>query len=339
VLKDANGNPRINPFGEPQLDNSKTDNLPAVHDVMVEMRSAADQFKPTAWPGALVFIGETYLPNVAELAKQYGTAQKPEFQLPMDTQILLINKMDVAAFRSKLNDVETQIGDNVPMLVFDNHDNPRVDVRYGDGVHDTQIERVIATVLFASRGAALFYNGDEIGMKTTPPTRIEDVKDPVGRTGWPKEKGRDGERTPMQWDSSSEAGFTKSSSPWLPIPPTYTTVNVKREEGEPDSMLAWYKGLIQLKKTNPVMAKGLDVMLDIENNKVLSWMRKAPGASPIVVACNFTADPQTVNLTGANSGLKAGAVKTLMKSPGGSDPGSLDHIELQPFGVFIGQVE
>jgi alpha-glucosidase len=339
VLKDANGNPRINPFGEPQLDNSKTDNLPAVHDVMVEMRSAADQFKPTAWPGARVFIGETYLPNVAELAKQYGTAQKPEFQLPMDTQILLINKMDVAAFRSKLNDVETQIGDNVPMLVFDNHDNPRVDVRYGDGVHDTQIERVIATVLFASRGAALFYNGDEIGMKTTPPTRIEDVKDPVGRTGWPKEKGRDGERTPMQWDSSSEAGFTKSSSPWLPIPPTYTTVNVKREEGEPDSMLAWYKGLIQLKKTNPVMAKGLDVMLDIENNKVLSWMRKAPGASPIVVACNFTADPQTVNLTGANSGLKAGAVKTLMKSPGGSDPGSLDHIELQPFGVFIGQVE
>ncbi len=62
-------------------------------------------------------------------------------------------------------------------------------------------------MLFASRGAALFYYGDEIGMKTTPPTRKEDVKDPVGVTGWPKEKGRDGERTPMQWTPGPNAGF------------------------------------------------------------------------------------------------------------------------------------
>jgi alpha-glucosidase len=340
VVKDASGKPKVNGFGEPELENVKTDNLPAVHDVMAEMRAAADKFKPTSWPGTRVFIGETYLPNIAELAKQYGTAQKPEFHLPMDTQILLINKMDVAAFRSKLNDVETQVGSgNTPLLVFDNHDNPRIDARYGDGVHNTEIERVIATVLFASRGSSLFYNGDEIGMKTTPPTRKEDVKDPVGVTGWPAYKGRDGERTPMQWDDSSEAGFTKSSSPWLPVPPTYTTVNVKAEEGDANSMLAWYKGLIELKKTNPVMARGLNVMLDVNNAKVLSWMRQAKGASPIVVACNFTADPQIVNLTGANSGLKAGAVKTLMSSPGASKPSSIDHIELGPFGVFIGQVE
>ncbi len=337
---DKNGNPVKGPDGEVELNDTRTNNLPEVHDVMQEMRSYSDtHFKPATWPGARVFIGETYLPNIAELGKQYGTAEKPEFQLPMDTQILLINKMDVAAFRSKLNDVETQIGKNTPLLVFDNHDNPRLDARYGDGVHNAEIERVIATVLFASRGASLFYYGDEIGMKTTPPERKEDVKDPVGRRQWPFYKGRDGERTPMQWDSSKEAGFTTSSSPWLPVPPTSTTVNVKAEENEPDSMLAWYKGLIQLKKTNPVMAQGLDVMLDIENAKVLSWMRRAPGGRPIVVSCNFTAEPQSVNLTGPNSGLKAGAVKTLMKSPGGSDPGSLDHIELQPFGVFIGQVE
>ena len=104
--------------------------------------------------------------------------------------------------------METKIDGNVPLLVFDNHDNPRLDARYGDGVHNADIERVISTILFASRGASLFYYGDEIGMKTTPPTRKEDVKDPVGMTGWPKEKGRDGERTPMQWDTTSEAGFT-----------------------------------------------------------------------------------------------------------------------------------
>ena len=339
VVKDANGNPLINGFGEPQLENVKTDNLPAVHDVMAEMRASADKFKPTTWPGTRVFIGETYLPNIAELAKQYGTPEKPEFHLPMDTQLLLVNKMDVAAFRSKLKDVETAVGSNVPLLVFDNHDNPRIDARYGDGVHNTEIERVIATVLFASRGASLFYNGDEIGMKTTPPTRKEDVKDPVGITGWPAYKGRDGERTPMQWDDSPQSGFTKSSSPWLPVPPEYKTVNVKAEEADPSSMLVWYKGLIQLKKTNPAMAVGLDTMLDVNNAKVLSWMRQAPKSSPIVVACNFTDEPQTVNLAGANSGLKSGSLKTLMKSPGVKDPGSLDHIELPAFGVFIGQVQ
>jgi alpha-glucosidase len=109
-----------------------------------------------------------------------------------------INKLDVAEFRAKLTDVETRIGTNTPLLLFDNHDNPRLDMRYGDGVHDRDIQRVVSTILFASRGTALFYYGDEIGMKTTPPTRKEDVKDPVGLTGWPKDKGRDGERTPMQ---------------------------------------------------------------------------------------------------------------------------------------------
>ena len=64
---------------------------------------------------------------------------------------------------------------------------------------------MIETVLFASRGAALFYYGDEIGMKTTPPERKEDVKDPVGLRMWPDYKGRDGERTPMQWDDSANA--------------------------------------------------------------------------------------------------------------------------------------
>ena len=205
--------------------------------------------------------------------------------------------MDVAAFREKLTDVETRIGGNTPLLVFDNHDNPRLDMRYGDGAHNTDIQRVISTVLFASRGAALFYYGDEIGMKTTPPTRKEDVKDPVGLTGWPKDKGRDGERTPMQWDASTNAGFSKGT-PWLPVPQTYTTVNVKAQESDPNSLLAWYRSLIQLKKNNPVMASGSNVVLDPENAKVLRWMRQAAGAPAIVIAPSFPADPRDVELSG-----------------------------------------
>ena len=337
VVKDANGNPIINAYGDPQLDDSKTSNLPGLHPVVQEMRVTADGFNSAKFPGTRVLIGETYMPNIAELAKMYGTAEKPEFQLPMDTQVGMINKLDVATFRAKLTDVETRIGANTPLLLFDNHDNPRVAARYGDGVHDTDIQRVIATVLFASRGAALFYYGDEIGMETTPPTRKEDVKDPIGITGWPREKGRDGERTPMQWDASANAGFTTAgATPWLPVPPSAATINVEAEKGDPNSLLAWYRSLIRLKKTNPAFAHGENAMLDTGNTKVLSWLRQAVGAPAVVVSVNFTAEPQTVSLAVAGA---SGKIKTLLKTPGAADPVSLNAVRLGPYEVYIGEVQ
>jgi alpha-glucosidase len=338
VVLDKNGKPVINAFGDPQLDNSKTDNQPGLHEVVAEMRATAEQFDTNKFPGTRVLIGETYLPNIGELKKMYGTAESPEFQLPMDTQVAFIDKLDVTAFRAKLTDAETHLGSGIPLLLFDNHDNPRLDLRYGDGAHDTEIQRVLATILFASRGASLMYYGDEIGMKTTPPRRKADVKDPIGITGWPKEKGRDGERTPMQWNGSTNAGFT-TGTPWLPVPPSAATVNVRAEEQDPDSLLAWYKALIRLKKTVPAFAHGANIMLDTENTKVLSWLRQAPGAPQVVVSVNFTAEPQTVNLGSAGAGLRAKPMKTLLKSPGGPDPKSLDRITLGPFGVYIGEVQ
>ena len=335
VVKDADGRPVINAYGDPQLDGSKTNNLPGLHEVMQQMRAEADRFGSNTFPGTRLMIGETYVPNIGDLEEMYGTAAKPEFELPMDTQVAFINKLDVSAFRAKLSDVETKIGGNTPLLLFDNHDQPRMDKRYGDGVHNVEIQRAMATVLFASRGAAMMYYGDEIGMVTTPPTRKEDVKDPIGVTGWPKEKGRDGERTPMQWNGSAGAGFT-TAKPWLPVPPSAAAINVKAEEGDANSLLAWYKELIRLKRTNAAMAGGANTMLDTANTKVLSWMRESADAKRVVVSVNFTAEPQTVNLAGAE--LTAVKLTTLLKSPGEVDPTGLDHIELAPFGVFLGEV-
>jgi alpha-glucosidase len=338
VVKDKNGNPLIDAYGEQVLDGSKTFLVAKMHPVIQEMRAEADTFNSTSFPGERVLIAEMYSSNIADLANTYGPPGKPEFQLPMDTQVGFIDKLDVAAFRAKLTDAETGLGSHVPLLLFDNHDNPRIDMRYGDGVHDTDIQRVVATVLFASRGAALFYYGDEIGMKTTPPARKEDVKDPIGIAGWPKEKGRDGERTPMQWSAATQAGFT-TGTPWLPVPPSAASINVKAEEGDPDSLLMWYTALIRLKKTNRALEDGADIMLDTENTKVLSWMRQAAGAPAVVVCVNFTAQPQTVNL--ANDALGAGThkLKTLLKTPGAVDSPSLDRIQLGPFGVYVGEVQ
>jgi alpha-glucosidase len=338
VVKDKKGKVIINAYGDPQLDNSKTDNQPGLHAEMEEMRTTTDKFNTSAFPGTRVLIGETYLPNIEELAKMYGPPGKPEFHLPMDTQVAFINKLDVAQFRAKLIDAETHLSAHVPLLLFDNHDNPRLDKRYCDGVHDEDIQRVLATILFASRGAALFYYGDEIGMKTTPPKRKQDVKDPIGITGWPKEKGRDGERTPMQWDAGTNAGFTKGT-PWLPVPPSAATINVAAQKNDSTSLFAWYQSLIRLKKTVPAFESGANIMLDTENNKVLSWMRQAHGAAQVVVSVNFTAEPQTVNLAIDGAGFKPRRVKTLLKTPGAADPLSLTAIELGPFGVYIGEVQ
>ena len=106
----------------------------------------------------------------------------------------------------------------------------------------------MAGLYLTLRGTPILYYGEEIGMKTTPPTRKEDVKDPIGRTGWPKEKGRDGERTPMQWDESENAGFSKAK-PWLPVPSTAKTHNVADELKDPDSVLSFYKKVLKLRHT------------------------------------------------------------------------------------------
>ena len=89
------------------------------------------------------------------------------------------------------------------------------------------------------------------------------MRDPIGITGWPKEKGRDGERTPMQWDASNaQAGFSTNPRTWLPVTPDYRTVNVQSEPADPESLLNWYRRLIALRRSNAALRSGRTVMLD-----------------------------------------------------------------------------
>ncbi len=326
----------VNAFGDPNIDGSYTENLPEVHDVMRSLRKLV-----ASYPGDRVLIGETYLPNIQELDKWYGGASHNELNLPMDMQIGFINKLDAGLFRQRIEDVETKIHGNQPLIVFDNHDNPRSWDRYGDGVHDAAIARVIATILFTTRATAMMYYGQEIGMVTTPPKRKEDVKDPVGLVGWPKEKGRDGERTPMQWDTSKNAGFSTADETWLPVAPNYKTVNVQVETPVPDSLLNWYKQLIEMRATNPALREGSLTMLDRTNPNVLSYVRKGSAGSPsVVVALNFTAQPQTISLNLAGTGVTGTNVKTLLTDDASlQSTTSLTGITLPPFASWIASVQ
>src|SRR6202171_2709260 len=110
-------------------------------------------------------------------------------------------------------------------------------------------------------------------MQNNDPKRKEDVKDPIGVRGWPKEKGRDGERTPMQWDAGAQAGFSSNPKTWLPVTSNYRTVNV-------------------------------------HNPQVLTYVRVAEDGAGVLVALNMSADDQTPALALEAAGAPAGALKS-----------------------------
>jgi alpha-glucosidase len=335
-LHDAKELPGTNAYGDQNQDTSLYENLPEVHGVIRRLRAMVDKF-----PGDRVLIGETYLPNVTELDKWYGGAKHNELQLPMDMQVGFINKLDANLFRQRINDAETELNGNQPLFVFDNHDQPRSWDRYGDGVHDGLIARLIAAILLTSKSASLMYYGEEIGMVTRPPTRREDVKDPIGITGWPREKGRDGERTPMQWNDSKNAGFSTASSTWLPVAPDYPTRNVEAEQNNPQSLLNWYRQLIAIRKTDPTFRDGQMEMLDVTNSSVLSYVRRGThGNHSILVVLNFTDTPQTISFDAHKDNLPVSEVQTLFTSvPSLSQQSSVENIVLPPFATWIASLK
>jgi alpha-glucosidase len=292
------------------------------------------------YAGERVLIGETYVPKTADLDAWYGGAQHDELQLPMDTLVGLGNKLDANSLRQRLSEAQDELHGSQPLLVFDNHDQIRSWDRFGDGVHNAQIARVVATLLLTSRAAALIYQGEEIGQTTATPARVEDVRDPIGITGWPKEKGRDGERTPMQWDTTNaQAGFSTSSHTWLPVTANYRTVNVASEAADPNSLLNWYRQLIALRRSNSALRDGRTVMLDPTNASVLSYARVAGDGSAVVVALNMSPAPQTLSLGLAAAGVHGARLKTLLSSPVPlPDADTVSAVTLQPYAAWVAAV-
>lgn len=314
--------PGTNAFGDPFEDNKYNTKLPEVHDVLRGLRKVADQYNA-------VLIGETWTADVAELNQYYGEGNN-ELQLPMDFLFTMVNKLSPAEFRRQIAAVNGASG--WPTFVVSNHDIVRSYDRYGDSEHNDQIAKVMAGLYLTLRGTPIMYYGEEIGMKTSPPTSKEEVKDPIGRTGWPKEKGRDGERTPMQWDGSTNAGFSKAT-PWLPVPPTYETHNVAAELKDKNSVLEFYKNLLKLRHENSALLDGNYKAINETDDNVLSYLRVYKDRG-VVVALNMTNAPQKISVGLKSNGF--GSVKSLLAT--GTSAASGDEVSLEPFGVFIGEL-
>jgi alpha-glucosidase len=210
-------------------------------------------------------------------------------------------------------------------------------VRYGDGQNNQAIAKLMAALYLTLRGTPIMYYGEEIGMQNTDPVRKEDVKDPIGRVGWPQEKGRDGERTPMQWDDSPNAGFTRGT-PWLPVPLIYKTVNVASELKDPSSILNVYRSLLALRHQNRALLDGDYVALNENDPNVLSYLRRYKNEAVLVVL-NMSSQPQQVSFDLAPQGFDGKTARTLLTTMAtGSQAGSVSHLSLEPFSVYIGAV-
>ncbi len=325
--------PGRNAYGDPNIKRIYTDNLPQVHEALRELRGLVDSY-----PGYPVLIGEADQPDIAELTKMYG-ARLDEVQLPMDFQIADVNELSAPKFRKLLDEVQQNPVGGQPHYFFSNHDQPRHVDRYGDAKHRDQVAKLMAAVLLTPRATPQMYYGEEIGMSTTPPVRVEDVRDPIGKKGWPEEKGRDGERTPMQWDASKNAGFSTAAKTWLWMAPTASTYNVAVQRKDPYSIFNFYKSLIALRRTNPALRDGNYITINPDDQNVLSFLRKS-GSHSVLVALNISANPQTLKYDLSPQGTKTSTAKVLLTtatSPAKSI--DLKKVRIPAYGVLIAQIE
>ncbi|WP_425228907.1 alpha-amylase family glycosyl hydrolase [Sphingomonas sp.] len=318
----------VDAFGSPRLRHVHTDDLPQEHDVIRRMRTLVD-----GYAGDRVLIGETWVADAAAMRRWYGTPALDELQLPMDMFLGFGGpRYSPAWFRPRLVATQSDFGGGRPLFVFDNHDSVRSIDKFADGVHDLAIAKGIAAILYLSRATALTYYGAEIGMRTRPPARREDVRDPVGLAGWPQDKGRDGERTPMQWSAGPQAGFSTAARPWLPLNPDVARVNAESEWRDPGSLLNWTARLIALRRSEPALRDGAMTLLERTPPDVLAWLRASPGGGAVLVALNMSARPQVLTVSGGE------LAEPLAASDPADTRAAAGQIVLPPFATWVGRV-
>ena len=278
--------------------------LPEVQDAMVRLRAFNDSINPES-----VLVGEAYVPKWEELMRYYGPANNG-VHLPFNFFLVMEparSQLKAPVFREVIAQSERALKGRWTTYVLSNHDIPRHYDRLGDGKNNDEIAKLTATMLLTLRGTPFLYYGEEIGMVTTEPKTIEEVRDPVGRRYWPLRKGRDGERTPMQWDAGLHAGFT-TGTPWLPVPPSARTKNVAMQSGDPSSLLNFYKRLIALRRASPALLDG-DYAAVGNGPHVYAYLRHTSGQR-MLVALNMSARPQSLPL---GSELKGGGARPRLR--------------------------
>ena len=273
-------------------------NQSEVHEIFKAMRKVADE------AGERVLIGETHGQDPVLAASCHGE-RNDELSMAFNFEFLY-RPWGARSFRESAERWYAALPPGAwPNFTLSNHDQPRHAWRYRSGRLTEARARVAAAMLLTIRGTPFLYYGEEIGMTCERIPRAA-LKDPLGIATWPlRSLGRDGERTPMQWDSSLHAGFT-TAEPWLPVNSDYRSRNVAAQEADPVSLLSWYKALIALRRSSAALLEGAISFLDLHPD-VLAYERAADSGKRVLVLLNFSSRIRRVSLDAPRKSLLGSA--------------------------------
>jgi alpha-glucosidase len=224
-----------------------------------------------------------------ERVVQYYGEQLDEVHLPFNFQLVTLPTWEASTIRQVVDAYEAALPLGAwPNWVLSNHDRPRIATRVG-----REQARMAQMLLLTLRGTPTCYYGDEVGMQdvAVPP---ELIHDPPGKDN--PEHSRDPQRTPMQWDSSPNAGFCSPEvQPWLPVADDYQTYNVAVEQDESRSFLTLVHTLLTLRRSLPALTVGSQRSLDQPNPACFVYLRQHSDQR-YLVALNFSSQEQVVTL-------------------------------------------
>ncbi|MGE7183834.1 glycoside hydrolase family 13 protein [Peribacillus sp. NPDC006672] len=188
-------------------------------------------------------------------------------------------------------------------LYWNNHDQPRIVSRFGnDGEYRIESAKMLAACLHMLQGTPYIYQGEELGMTNVAFESIDEYRDIetlnsydelVNSHGWLKERmmsaiharSRDNARTPVQWNDSRNAGFTKGS-PWIKVNPNFPEINAEKAYNDPNSIFHFYKKLIQLRKKHEIVVYGRFELLCPDDERIFAYTRTFE-EEKLLVLCNF----------------------------------------------------
>ena len=287
-------------------DEKITSNGPKLHEYIKEMTAH------TFVRDNLISVGETWSAT-PEIAKLYSNPDGSELSMVFQFEHICLDqqegkeKWDLAPlpfhkFKEVWNKWQTELyGCGWNSLFWDNHDLPRIVSRWGDeGQYREESAKMLVTLLHGMQGTPYIYQGEELGM-TNVKYELEEYRD-IELFGMYKErraqgytheelmesiyaKTRDNARTPMQWDTTEQAGFT-TGKPWIKVNPNYTEINAAEQVDRENSIFNYYRKLIQLRKELPVLTDGKFTMLDMDHNQIFAYLRDN-GEDKLLVVCNF----------------------------------------------------
>lgn len=288
-----------------------TNNGPRLHEFIRELS------KETFQKGDLITVGEAWGADT-ERGKLYSNPDGSEFSMVFQFEHIGLDQQEgktkwdlsplpFVKLKKTLAKWQTELaGQGWNSLFWNNHDLPRIVSRWGnDGKYRVESAKMLASVLHGMQGTPYIYQGEELGMTNVHFDDISQYKDIETlhmyeermEEGYSEEevmasiyaKGRDNARTPMQWDESRHAGFTKGT-PWIAVNPNYREINAAREMADPDSVFRYYQKLIRLRKEYPVFADGVFSLLLEEDEQIFAYTR-TDEESELLVWANFTDRP------------------------------------------------